>query len=93
MKDILKWRSLVNNRLRDIGKAHEREVIELRAQNRTFSVELADLKKAKSKQNQPPSEQQVRIGKPESTKEKMEIGDDWSDNMDEDISIWDLPEK
>ena len=89
IKGILKWKSLVNNRFKDIERAHEREVIALRAQYRTLSVELAE-RKAKDRQKGSVTPNPPRQPIAATASEQMEITDEWAINSGDD-SIWNLP--
>ena len=88
IKGFLKWKSLVNNRFRDVEKAHEREVIAIRAQYRSLAVEMAEFK-AKQNRAQPqrgnaaPSTRGIEIM---DTGERDEYQQDGNDE-----SIWGLP--
>ena len=88
IKGILKWKSLVNNRFRDLENAHEREIIALRAQNRTLAVEAAE---GKANRNRKQS-QIVRADESRKEIEKMDTRER-EDNAGivEDESIWDVP--
>ena len=90
IKGILKWKSLVNNRFRDVEKAHDREVIAMRAQYRTLAVEFAEFKSKNKKGNADVimKEKEVVI---EREIDQMDVGDEWDDNDGSgEESIWDM---
>ena len=89
IKGILKWKSLVNNRFRDVESAHDREVIAMRAQYRSLAVEFADFK-ARDKQGGNRPTQQPNVSTPVVVAEQMDTADEWVNNSG-DESIWDVP--
>ena len=89
IKGVHKWKGLVNNRLRDVENAHEREIIAIRAQYRTLSVEFAEMK-AREKQKQT----QMQHNETTKSKEVRMETDDWMSNMDGSLeSIWDITQE
>ena len=93
IKWLIKWKSLVNDRLGKIEKMHEREIIDLRAIVRTLSVDVAGNTR-KCRQNP----ETVNSGKPKEkqrqTNKKVDIVDMWDgDATGDDESVWDLPKR
>ena len=89
IKGVHKWKGLVNNRLRDLENAHEREVIAIRAQYRSLSVEFAEMKRQKKQQQQKTQQKEME----KSREERMEM-DEWEVNQDLSLeSIWDITQE
>ena len=91
IKGIIKWKTLVNDRLRKIEKMHEREILEMRAQFCTLSAEVASNTQKYHRQGKSQSNDQNSKNKPTQHNSKVDIVDLWNDGeeaMDE--SIWDI---
>ena len=90
IKGILKWKSLVNNRFRDVEKAHEREVIAMRAQYRTLAVELAE-SKARERKSEGDRGRSAKEPIVREDSEQMDVEGEWESNArSDDESVWDL---
>ena len=79
LKEIMKWRGTVQDRLRFLEVAHKKEITELKKQQRVMSDAIGELEKRK-----------VESAKPERDNSCIDIVDSVAGDDDGD-SVWDIP--